>query len=201
VSAPENTAGTIKYVFSKWSDNGAQTHNYTAPSTAATLTATYRTKYQLRTSASDPVKGTVGNTPATTDGFYDANSTVTVNAAALAGSCFTSWSGILPVSSFSTQLTMTQAYAVTGNFVTGAVTFPTALTAPASASTLSIPVSATTGCLWKATENASWLSLKTTAGTSSTSLQVSVSKNSNRSPRTGTVTINGRGVTITQAGR
>jgi PKD repeat protein len=38
--SPQTLAGTA-YVFSSWSDTGAQTHNITAPATAATYTATY----------------------------------------------------------------------------------------------------------------------------------------------------------------
>jgi PKD repeat protein/glucose/arabinose dehydrogenase len=41
ISAPNQSLGGISYVFSSWSDGGAQTHTITAPATAATYTATF----------------------------------------------------------------------------------------------------------------------------------------------------------------
>jgi hypothetical protein len=41
-------AGTGKqYIWASWSDGGAQTHNYTVPSSSATVTANYNTQYQV----------------------------------------------------------------------------------------------------------------------------------------------------------
>jgi glucose/arabinose dehydrogenase/PKD repeat protein len=43
ISAPSpQTLGGVSYGFQSWSDGGAQTHNITAPATAATYTATYQ---------------------------------------------------------------------------------------------------------------------------------------------------------------
>jgi PKD repeat protein/glucose/arabinose dehydrogenase len=41
ISAPSQSLGGTSYVFSSWSDGGAQTHSITAPATAATYTATF----------------------------------------------------------------------------------------------------------------------------------------------------------------
>jgi hypothetical protein len=41
-------AGTGKqYIWASWSDGGAQTHNYTVPTSSATVSATYTTQYQV----------------------------------------------------------------------------------------------------------------------------------------------------------
>jgi hypothetical protein len=41
-------AGTGKqYVWASWSDGGAQTHNYTVPTSSATITANWQTQYQV----------------------------------------------------------------------------------------------------------------------------------------------------------
>lgn len=173
----------------------------TAPASASTLTATYRTRYLLTTSATDPVKGGVGTSPLSANGFYDMNSTVMLNATAFSGSCFTTWSGILPVADFQAQITMDKAYNVMGGFQTGAVTFPTQVTVPQAGGTTGVSISATSGCLWKARTTASWIGLSTVSGNSSGVLQMKVSKNNTRVARVGTVVVNGVAVTVTQPGR
>lgn len=201
VSAIDNTTATAKYAYQSWSDGGAQTHTYTIPGSNSTLTATYRTRYLLKRSSSDATKGSVASNPASADGYYDQNSTVTVNASAFSGSCFTAWSGILNVADFSAAITMNKAYDVMGLFQAGAVSFPLTVSAPQGGGTLSVSISATSGCLWKASTTTNWITLQTTGGTSSGVLQMKLSKNNTKSARTGTVMLNGVGVTVTQAGR
>jgi PKD repeat protein len=41
VGAPDQSLGGTSYLFSSWSDGGAQTHTITAPSTPASYTATF----------------------------------------------------------------------------------------------------------------------------------------------------------------
>jgi len=53
VSGPTGT----QYVYTSWSDSGAQSHSYTVPSSAATVTANYKTQYQVTFDASANVKG------------------------------------------------------------------------------------------------------------------------------------------------
>jgi FlaG/FlaF family flagellin (archaellin) len=53
VSGPTGT----QYVYTSWSDSGAQSHTYTVPSSAATVTANYKTQYQVTFDASANVKG------------------------------------------------------------------------------------------------------------------------------------------------
>ncbi len=201
VSAPDNTTASAKYVFQSWSDGGAQTHTVTAPTSNATLSAAYRTRYLLKKSASDPVKGNVSSSPASADGYYDLNSTVVVSAAAFSGSCFTSWSGILNVADFSAQLTMNRSYDVMGMFQTGSVTFPTTVTAPQGGGVMSVSISAASGCLWKASSSTNWITVQTPSGTSGGVLKLKLSKNNSKNARTGTVVVNGVTMTVTQSGR
>ncbi|MFN7932360.1 MAG: M12 family metallopeptidase [Bryobacteraceae bacterium] len=201
VSAPNTTLSTVQYSFQSWSDGGAQTHTYTTPGSNASLSANYRTRYQLKKTANDTTKGSVGSSPASADGFYDLNSTVLVNAAAFSGSCFNAWSGILNVADFKASITMNKAYDVTGLFQAGSVTFPTAVAAPQAGGTVSLSISATSGCLWKASTTASWITLQSATGTSNGVLQIKVARNNTKNSRTGTVMVNGVAVTVTQAGR
>ncbi|MBI4907442.1 MAG: hypothetical protein HY820_27705 [Acidobacteria bacterium] len=201
VSAPNTTVGGTQYAFSRWSDGGAQTHNITAPTSNSTLTATYRTRYLLTRSSSDATKGSLGATPASSDGFYDAGSTVTLNSIPVSGNCLTGWGGVLAVTDTRVSVTMNQSYAVQGIFQTGAVSVPAAVSAPSTSGTTAVPVTATSGCIWRASSNSSWISISQPTGRSSASLTISLSRNNTKSSRTGSIVVNGQTTTVTQAGR
>jgi len=55
-------AGSLdtQYVWTSWSDGGAQTHTYTVPSSSETVTANYKTQYQITVAASP--SGALGGT-------------------------------------------------------------------------------------------------------------------------------------------
>lgn len=115
-SSPQTLAGVpgTQYVFSSWSDGGAQTHNVTVPSTNTTYTANFTSQYQLTTAVSPSGGGTV--TPAS-GGYYAANSVVSLKATAAAGYGFAGWTGAVAApASASTTITMTQPQTVTANF-------------------------------------------------------------------------------------
>ena len=78
---------------------------------------------------------------------------------------------------------------------------PTNASYDAAAQTGSIAVTCGTGCAWNAASNASWISI-TSGGTGSDSgtVNYSVSSNTTTSVRTGTLTVGGQTVIITQAG-
>ncbi len=59
LSSPQNGASGTRYVYSSWSDGGAQSHSITVPSSATTYTANFTTQYSLTTSASPTAGGTV----------------------------------------------------------------------------------------------------------------------------------------------
>ena len=46
-NSPVSGGSGVQYVYTGWSDGGGQTHTYTAPSTSVTVTANYKTQYQL----------------------------------------------------------------------------------------------------------------------------------------------------------
>ena len=107
------TTGT-QYVFTSWSDSGAVSHSITMGAAAATLTATFKTQYQLTLSASPAAGGTV--TPLS-GGFYDTGSTVNIGAAANSGYQFSSWSGnVANGNAASTSVTMTSPQSIIANF-------------------------------------------------------------------------------------
>jgi hypothetical protein len=66
ISPVSGPAGT-QYVWTGWSDNGAQTHTYTVPSSSATVTANYKTQYYLAVN-------NAGHGTASGQGWYDPGS-------------------------------------------------------------------------------------------------------------------------------
>ncbi len=52
----------IQYVFTSWSDSGAQSHTYTVPNAAATVAANFKTQYQVTFVASPSGSGNVPST-------------------------------------------------------------------------------------------------------------------------------------------
>jgi astacin len=69
--------GVSRFVFQGWSDGGDASHSVTAGETASTISANFATQYQVTTSVSPISGGTLLLSPASTDGFYDAGTTVT----------------------------------------------------------------------------------------------------------------------------
>ena len=66
--------------------------------------------------------------------------------------------------------------------------------------TVSVGVTSGTGCTWTAsTGSSSWITLVTTGGTGSGTVSATLSRNSSKAPRTGTVVVAGQTCTITQA--
>jgi hypothetical protein len=79
----------VQYVWQSWSDGGARSHTYTTAAQADTVTATYKTQYQLTISVSPPSTGTT--TPAAGSYWYDSGTPVSVTATPASGYMFDSW--------------------------------------------------------------------------------------------------------------
>ena len=102
-------AGT-RYRFTGWSDGGTATHPVTL--TADTiLTASFVTQYQVTTSVYPAGGGTV-----TAGGWFDGNTSVTLNASPASGYAFTQWAGINGGASLSTTFTLAGPTSATANF-------------------------------------------------------------------------------------
>jgi hypothetical protein len=92
-------------------------------------------------------------------------------------------------------VTITQAGASCSYSVTGTWTS----VGPEQANAV-VSVATATGCTWTAAGNGSWLNPATSSGNGSADVTFGVLANTSASARTGTVTLAGVGVTITQAG-
>lgn len=119
-----------------------------------------------------------------------------VNYSLTANTSTSSRSGTLTVAG--SNITITQAGATPCSYTVAP--FNTAFTA--AGGTVTIAVTTTNGCTWRATENVSWLSFNpSTTVSGSGSVTLTVSPRNNRNSRSATVTIAGRQFTITQQGR
>jgi hypothetical protein len=77
---------------------------------------------------------------------------------------------------------------------------PSSVQAPAAGGSYTITVSTGATCGWTATTGLAWASLWVTSGTGNGSVPFEVSANTSSSSRSGTITVAGRTVTVSQAG-
>ncbi len=131
--SPQPGPGGSQYVWSSWSQGGAQSQQVTAPSSSTTYTANFTTQYQLTTVASPSADGSV--TP-TSGQYFASGATIPVTATANAGFQFNNWTStggsFDSTTSASTNFHMpAAATTVTGNFVPATVQI-TITTSPAN---------------------------------------------------------------------
>ncbi len=155
-TSPQAGGTGVQYVWSSWSQGGAQSQMVAATAAATTYTANFTTQYQLTTQASPAGDGSV--TPVS-GSYFASGASIPVTANANGGFQFTNWTStggsFGSSTSPSTNFTMPSAAAtVTGNFaavVTGAATSttvtsnnnPSFTTAPGDSVTLTATVSST----------------------------------------------------------
>lgn len=70
LGAPSPQGSGARFVYSGWSDGGAQTHTVTAPNTSTTYTANYAVQYPLTAQASPTAGGKLTADPDSPDGYY-----------------------------------------------------------------------------------------------------------------------------------
>jgi hypothetical protein len=112
VTSPQQTSGA-QYVFTSWSDGGAQTHTYTVPDSAATVTASFSAQFKLTAAVSPAGSGSVSPDG---ESWYDSGATVSVSAAPDSGTIFIGWSGDLSGIANPQDVTMWGPTYVTANF-------------------------------------------------------------------------------------
>lgn len=117
VDSPQSGGTGIQYVYSHWSDAGAQTHTITVPSSSTTYTAFFTTQYFLTTNVCPPACGIphppCGTITAAPPGpWYNAGTTVSLTATPAAtclgvpGVPFSCWSGALTGAANPTTIVM-----------------------------------------------------------------------------------------------
>lgn len=86
--SPVSCGTGCQYIFTSWSDGGAQSHSVTVSSTT-TVTANFKQQYYLTTS----VSGGTGGTTSPNSGWYDAGTSVPLSVTADGSYIFESWAG------------------------------------------------------------------------------------------------------------
>jgi uncharacterized repeat protein (TIGR02543 family) len=114
-TSPQTNSGT-QYVWLNWSDNGSITHQISAPASAATITANFKTQYQVTTTVS-PAASEGSIAPASE--FVDAGAPVQVTATPNTGYVFTGFSGALTGTTNPQSITVNAPLTVTANFQPG----------------------------------------------------------------------------------
>jgi hypothetical protein len=138
VNAPSPQGTGPQYVFSSWSDSGAQSHTIIAPSSATTYTASFTTQYYLTMTA-----GT-GGTVSPASGWYNAGQSVAISASANTGYSFAGWTGSGTGSYTGTtqspSVTMNGAIGETASFSPLGNTLTAGSASAAPGGTFSIPI-------------------------------------------------------------
>jgi WD40 repeat protein len=115
VPSPQGSSGT-RNVFESWSDAGSQSHTITTPSTSSTYTAQFNPQYLLTPAVSPGASGSILVTPTSTDGYYDAGTTVQAVASANLGYVFGTWSGAASGTTNPASVTMSAPESIAANF-------------------------------------------------------------------------------------
>ncbi len=127
VTSPQSGSTGTQYVYSGWSDEGAQSHTITTPGLSTTYTANFTTQYYLTLTA-----GTGGTVSSSS--WYNANQSVTVTAIPNSGYTFANWSenGTVVSTSANYSFTITNSRSLVANF--SAMNITTVTTNPAGRS-------------------------------------------------------------------
>ena len=111
--SPQGSNGT-RYLFSSWSDGGAESHSVTIPATSTTYTAAFSVRYQLTTAVSPAGGGTVAPV---SGHYFAAGAVANLEAKPASGYVFDSWTGnVANPNAADTTITMTGPQSVTANF-------------------------------------------------------------------------------------
>jgi astacin len=193
-------AAPSQYTFVRWTNGGAATQTIVVPVTGLAVAATYALQHRLTTTVAPALTGTLSVAPASPNLLYGAGTNVTLNATPAVGYCFSNWTGLAAGTSNATSLLMSRSLSVAANFIAGAITpAVTAVTVAAAGGTFTMDTTATTGCGWTIQALDPWLTVsKTYATSASPSFTYTVQPNTTLLPRTGSLVINGRIVSVTQ---
>jgi hypothetical protein len=144
VSSPQSGGAGTQYVYSAWSDAGAQSHS-ASPISDITYTATFTTQYEFTWTASPAGTGTVSPTSGS---WHDAGQVISVQATPAAGYQFLGWSGVISGSTNPRNLTMDAPKAVTAQFT--AVPPPPSGCSPSAAGGSASPLAWLLPLMWVA---------------------------------------------------
>jgi hypothetical protein len=201
--SPQAQNATTRYVFERWSDNVTAASRSLAPTAALTMTATFRTEHRLTATVTPESSGSVVITPASADGYYAANTSISVSAVAAPTHTFSGWSGDLSGANLSASIVLSGPRAIGAAFAARA-----ACTIALSGQSISVGTAGTAaslsitttpaGCSWTAASSASWVQVYPLAGSGNGTLQYTVYPNFRSSSRSASITVNSSAKLVSQ---
>jgi hypothetical protein len=111
-TSPQSPVPGTRYLFSSWSDGGAQSHAIAPPDEDTTYTAFFTTQYLLTTTASPAAGGSI-----TAGGWFDPDTPVSIDATASSGYTFAGFTGDLTGTATPQTLVMNGPKTVVAHFV------------------------------------------------------------------------------------
>ena len=121
-----------RFLFQNWSDGGALSHNFIVPASASTITGSFTAQYGPVVYANPGCAGTITLKPASSDGFYNAGTNLTVSEKPESGWLLSSWTGDLTVKRATQTLAVTDEELAVANYNTAATPFKLNSLIPAS---------------------------------------------------------------------
>ncbi|HEY4360543.1 MAG TPA: M12 family metallopeptidase [Bryobacteraceae bacterium] len=91
VPAVQRDGTPTRYLFARWSDNGAKSHTVTASADVSVFTVHFVRQFQFTNSVSPASAGTVKVTPLSPDGYYTEGTALSLLAAPATGYQFLTW--------------------------------------------------------------------------------------------------------------
>jgi hypothetical protein len=201
-ASPLPEANGRRSTFVKWSDGGGQSHTIVASSSIPLYRADFALAYTVSAAVYPAQTGLVSVAPASSNGYFPNNSTVSLDAAAVTGYCFRGWSGLIAGTPSHAEISVTKPYAVTANFQTGSFTVSQVIAyAAAGGGSATVGLTGSTGCLWTAKSYSSWITVSAPAsGVGSGVIRYNVAPNSSPLARSGFLIVAGKPIFISQSG-
>lgn len=189
-------------MFVRWNVSATAAFVYTTPSDTAVLTAQYTIQYAVKAVPNNTSLGAVTLSPPSSDAFYNASTTLQMNAMPVANSCFTGWTGLLPTAPASVQLGVAGPATITGQFKAGAVSVqPLTNQINKNGGALTVQVNST-GCPWSAQSSADWARLSgVISGSQTGKLIITTLPNTTGQIRTAQISIGSLSFAIAQPGK
>jgi hypothetical protein len=195
-AASQSGAGT-RYAFNSWSNGGAASQTVTVPSYSAVYAANFSKQYLVGTPLAPIGGGTISASPASTDGYYPANTSLGLTATPAAGYCFVNWTGSASSNNPVLSLSVAQPLSLTANFAAGSITLaPTTLIVPGAGGAASLNVTAT--CPWTFAAPPAWARLSHTTGAGNAVVSITVDPNPSTAARMFYLTSGSRRVLVYQ---
>jgi hypothetical protein len=114
LAAADQDVRRIQYDFLNWSQGGAASQTVRAGAESTEYVAHFRTRYLLTRQTNG--NGSVVATPASTDGYYDAGTVVTLTATPAAGGTFRNWFGSVSGTQPTVTVTLSDERLAVANF-------------------------------------------------------------------------------------